>query len=115
MLAALGRREAEAARPAMSWHPRGGDERVEERAAGRGERIDDLAVAAGVGQPSGSQRAEVMADEVFCLGGDPSQVANAQLAALAQCQRDRHRRSEDGSISSGEIAGEVEAEGVRAL
>ena len=67
--------------------------RVEQLAAGVGQRVeDDLVLAPRAGEAGGAQRAQVVADEVLRSRGDPRQVADAQLLAVAQGERDQKPR-----------------------
>ena len=67
--------------------------RGKQRRALLGQRVHDhLPVAARAHQPGRAQRADVMRDEVLRALARPTQVAHAQLAAVAQSHRDRQPR-----------------------
>ena len=71
----------------------GGEVGVEQRLSGVGERVeDDLAVAPRARQPGRAEVAQVVADEVLGAAGDPGEVADAQLLAVAQGERDQQPR-----------------------
>ena len=65
-------------------------------AAGVGQRVeDDLVLAPRASEAGVAQRAQVVADEVLGAAGDPCQVADAQLPAVAQ----RHAISQPRRIT----------------
>ena len=67
--------------------------RVQQIAAGAGERVeDDLVLAPRARQACDAQRPEVVADQVLGATGDPGQVADAQLVAVAERERDQQPR-----------------------
>ncbi len=67
--------------------------RVEQPAAGVGQRVeDDLVLAPRAREAGAAQRAQVVADEVLRSRGDPGEVADAQLLAVAQGERDQKPR-----------------------
>jgi len=67
--------------------------RVEQLAAGVGECVeDDLVLAPRAREAGAAQRAQVVADEVLGSRGDPGEVADAQLLAVAQGECDQKPR-----------------------
>ena len=55
-----------------------------------GQRVErHLPVAAIVDESGSSQRAQMMRNQVLRTFHDPGEIADAELAAVAECQRDR--------------------------
>jgi hypothetical protein len=53
---------------------------------------DELVLASRSSDPGGAQRPQVVADQILGPLGNPREIADAQLAALTQSQRERQPR-----------------------
>jgi hypothetical protein len=79
-------------------------EDVEQRAAATGQRVErHLPLTAIVGKTGRTQRTDVVGDEVLGPLNDPGEIADSELATLAQRERDDEScRIAERAITRGE-------------